>query len=123
MVIKKLLLQISFLVILYAFIRLLGKQRKQRQSVNERHEKKGDELDEINKTGKDLIKPAIQGSDDLTRISGIGPKVSATLAEAGIETFEQLAKSDENKLNAILEAAQIPFADPVSWINQAEELL
>ena len=38
----------------------------------------------------------------LTYIFGIGPKIAETLAEAGITTFAQLAKTDAAKIIAIL---------------------
>lgn len=58
--------------------------------------------------------------DDLRRIEGIGPKISALLQEAGIATFAQLAATDVGRLREILDAA--PFrapADPSTWPEQA----
>jgi predicted flap endonuclease-1-like 5' DNA nuclease len=57
--------------------------------------------------------------DDLTRVEGIGPKISSVLAEAGIVTFEQLAGSDPETLSGILRQAGLPFADPTTWPEQA----
>ena len=56
--------------------------------------------------------------DDLTRISGIGPKISGVLAEAGITTFAQLAGSGTDRLRRILDAAGIR-ATPDTWPAQA----
>jgi large subunit ribosomal protein L17 len=60
--------------------------------------------------------------DDLTRIEGIGPKISGILQEAGITTFAQLADTDPGSLEEILEAADPRLrrlADPATWPEQA----
>ncbi len=57
--------------------------------------------------------------DDLTRIAGIGPKMSSLLQEAGMVTFEQLAASDVGDLNQLLREEGLQFADPGTWPEQA----
>ncbi len=57
--------------------------------------------------------------DDLTRIEGIGPKMSSILAEDGTVTFEQLAGRDADALRALLREEGLPFADPSTWPEQA----
>ena len=59
--------------------------------------------------------------DDLTRIEGIGPKISEILGHEGITTFAALAATDEARLDVILEAAGSRFqlADPETWPEQA----
>jgi len=61
--------------------------------------------------------------DDLTIIEGIGPKISASLKEHGIRTFTQLARTDTERLQAILAEAGPAFklAAPAvkSWPEQA----
>lgn len=60
--------------------------------------------------------------DDLTRIEGIGPKISSVLQEAGITTFAQLADTDPTRLEEILEASDPRLrrlADPSTWPEQA----
>jgi len=57
--------------------------------------------------------------DDLTRIEGIGPKISSVLQEKGMLTFSQLANSDVEQLNQILDQAGIRIADPTTWPEQA----
>jgi len=57
--------------------------------------------------------------DDLTRIEGIGPKMSSVLAEAGTVTFEQLAERDSKELKEMLRAEGLQFADPTTWPEQA----
>lgn len=60
--------------------------------------------------------------DDLEKIEGIGPRISALLQEAGITTFAQLAKTEVSQLQQILQKAGSRFkmADPSSWPEQAE---
>jgi predicted flap endonuclease-1-like 5' DNA nuclease len=61
--------------------------------------------------------------DDLTMLEGIGPKISASLKEHGIRTFAQLARTDVERLQAILAEAGPAFklAAPAveSWPEQA----
>lgn len=57
--------------------------------------------------------------DPLKRIEGIGPKVAGLLEQAGILTFAQLAKTDVERLRAILDDAGLRFMKPDSWPQQA----
>jgi predicted flap endonuclease-1-like 5' DNA nuclease len=57
--------------------------------------------------------------DDLTKIEGIGPKIAATFQGAGINTFEQLAATDVERLQEILDNAGIRLGDPATWPEQA----
>ncbi len=61
-------------------------------------------------------------TDDLTKIEGIGPKIAGLLAEAGIATFNDLAKSKVSKVKEILEAAgsRYKMHDPTTWGKQAQ---
>jgi predicted flap endonuclease-1-like 5' DNA nuclease len=60
------------------------------------------------------------GPDDLTRIEGIGPKISSLLQAAGIITFAQLAEIDVGRLEEILTEADLSgLADPSTWPEQA----
>jgi predicted flap endonuclease-1-like 5' DNA nuclease len=66
--------------------------------------------------------PEAPAADDLTRIEGIGPKISGVLQEAGINTFAQLADTDPGSLEEILEAADPRLrrlANPATWPEQA----
>ncbi len=56
--------------------------------------------------------------DDLTRIEGIGPKISGILHEAGIHTFAQLAATDVETLNKIL-TGKVRLFFPDTWPEQA----
>jgi hypothetical protein len=57
--------------------------------------------------------------DDLTRIEGIGPKISRLLQAAGITNFAQLAATDVSRLEQIVREAGITIADPSTWPEQA----
>ena len=58
--------------------------------------------------------------DDLTRIEGIGPRISGLLQAAGITTFAHLASTDVKRLKQIIaEAGLTALADPTSWPEQA----
>ena len=62
-------------------------------------------------------------ADDLTRIEGIGPKISSVLKAAGITTFAQLAAAEPAQLLQVLEEADprlLRLADPRTWPEQAE---
>ena len=59
-------------------------------------------------------------ADDLTQLSGIGPKASAALATAGITTYAALAEANEPQLrHALHEADMVPPANVASWPMQA----
>jgi len=62
------------------------------------------------------------GSDDLTIIEGIGPKIAEdVLADAGIRSFAELAGTPVDRLRELLAAAGSRFAahDPGTWPEQA----
>ncbi|MES2036075.1 MAG: helix-hairpin-helix domain-containing protein [Pseudomonadota bacterium] len=40
---------------------------------------------------EEIAAPVIQAADDLTRLSGIGPKLAASLAERGVTRFAEIA--------------------------------
>lgn len=58
--------------------------------------------------------------DDLTKIEGIGPKVAKVLSEAGINTFEALARADRENVQETLNAAGFQMMNPEGWIEQAK---
>lgn len=66
--------------------------------------------------------PTPAAPDDLKAVEGIGPKISAVLADAGISTFAQLADTEVQRIQQILEAANpnlLRLADPSTWPQQA----
>ena len=58
---------------------------------------------------------------DLTRIEGIGPKISGILNEAGILNYAQLAEASVDRLREVLRGAgsRYQMAKPNSWPQQA----
>lgn len=62
--------------------------------------------------------------DDLKTINGIGPKVAELLNNAGINSFEVLAKTAVEKLEGILAKGGNSFKtmDPAPWIAEAKEM-
>ncbi len=61
--------------------------------------------------------------DDLTKVSGIGPKMRDALYAAGITTFAKLGASTEAELLAAIEAAGMRLSRNLdTWPAQAREL-
>ena len=65
------------------------------------------------------LEEATEAPDDLTRVEGIGPKVSSVLSAAGIATYRRLAESDVAALYQLLRDAGLQFMDPATWPEQA----
>lgn len=61
-----------------------------------------------------------QTRDNLKRIEGIGPKVEKVLNEAGIKTFEALARANPGDVKQVLNEAGLQMMNPEGWIEQAE---
>jgi len=86
------------------------------------------ELDATPKEEAAVAVPAIEPPaaaikpDDLKRIEGIGPKIADILNAHGILAFSQLAATDVQRLQRILEEAgpRFQLADPESWPEQAK---
>ncbi len=60
-------------------------------------------------------------SDDLTKIEGIGPKISSILRDSGIDTFEKLASASEDAIRNALTSGGLKLIPPglSSWARQA----
>jgi len=59
---------------------------------------------------------------DLTLISGIGPKTAEALQDAGVLTCEQLAKMDPDEIRPILIQAGLRSMQVEKWQNEARQL-
>jgi predicted flap endonuclease-1-like 5' DNA nuclease len=58
--------------------------------------------------------------DDLTKIEGIGPKMSQALIAGGLETFAKVAAASDDQLKAAIESGGLRFAPSlVTWAQQA----
>lgn len=66
--------------------------------------------------------PASDGKDDLTRLSGIGPKLAEAMDAAGISRYAQLAALSVEEVNGRLAASGIRYskATAESWAAQAQ---
>ena len=62
--------------------------------------------------------------DNLTKITGVGPKIQQLLNAGGIMTYNDLAKAKKSTLEKILDDAGPRFNahDPTTWMKQAKEL-
>ncbi|MDP4283731.1 MAG: 50S ribosomal protein L17 [Bacteroidota bacterium] len=83
---------------------------------------KAEETTETKAVTAPVEKAKAKKQDDLTKIEGVGPKVSEALQEAGITTFAKIAKSTPEELKEILEKSGGNFnaQDPTSWPEQAQ---
>jgi large subunit ribosomal protein L21 len=69
---------------------------------------------------RSVPKPSPDGAAErLERIEGIGPKVASLLNAAGIRTFAQLAETEVERLNELLQANRLNFINPSTWPEQA----
>ncbi len=59
------------------------------------------------------------GNDDLKKIEGVGPKIASVLAEAGITTFAELAKTESAKISEIIADVRGNHVTD-TWPKQAE---
>lgn len=58
--------------------------------------------------------------DDLTLIEGIGPKISAALVAAGVDTFAKLAAMQPDEIEKIVRGAGVRMVGkPETWAKQA----
>ncbi len=58
--------------------------------------------------------------DNLKKLEGVGPKIASVLADAGIETFAQVASASVEELDKIVrQDAGISIANPETWPEQA----
>ncbi len=63
-------------------------------------------------------------SDDLTKLTGVGPKLAEILAEGGFTSYAGIAAASVEDIQKVLEAAGSRYAskDPQPWIEEAKGL-
>ena len=61
-------------------------------------------------------------AEDLQKIEGIGPKVSRVLNEAGITTFEALARANPADIQKRLNATGLQMMNREGWIELQKEI-
>jgi predicted flap endonuclease-1-like 5' DNA nuclease len=92
--------------------------KKEGKIVSRQEVKAGSRTKKVSKT----VKSKSSGKpDDLTKIEGIGPKISSLLHAGGIKTFEALSKTAVSRLQEILNAAgpRYQMHKPGSWPKQS----
>lgn len=119
--IRKLFLKLALVMVILIIAEILNRQKAEKKTptlvINYKDEARSTITPE-----EDRDIPIEPGEpDDLTEISGIGPKISSILIEAGITSFTQLADVDESTLNQIMQEAGLRLGNPSSWIAQAKE--
>ena len=76
------------------------------------------------KAPRRLSKPRVAGADDLTVISGIGPKIHGQLNEMGVFHYDQIA--DWKKAECDYVNAGLRFKGRIEreeWVKQAKQLI
>lgn len=62
--------------------------------------------------------------DDLTKLTGVGPKLAEILVEGGFTSYAEIAASSAEAIQKVLESAGSRYAskDPAPWIEEAKGL-
>ncbi|MFV0592979.1 MAG: helix-hairpin-helix domain-containing protein [Draconibacterium sp.] len=62
--------------------------------------------------------------DDLTKLTGVGPKLAEILSEGGFASYAAVAAASIEDIQKVLEAAGSRYAskDPAPWIEEAKGL-
>ena len=98
-----------------------AKEEAKRKAAEAKKAKAKEEAEAEKAAALDSEAAEVAELDDLTRIEGIGPRISGTLQDAGIKTFGQLAATDVERIKEILEEAKLlRLADPSTWPRQAK---
>ena len=67
--------------------------------------------------------PAAAGGDDLTKLSGVGPKLAEKLNAAGVTRFDQIAAWGEDEIAAMNEVLSFKGRiEREGWVEQAKAL-
>jgi small subunit ribosomal protein S2 len=93
-------------------------EKKAKKEVAEEVEEIAEEVE----AKKEAPKKAKKVTDDLTKVEGIGPKISEVFQKSGIHSFAELAEKSEDDLKTILADAGSRYAskNPASWPKQAK---
>ena len=111
----------SMLILLWCLINQRKKEQKEQPQLKIKIDA-GEKIQPSTSTTHpevNAVQEKNQEPDDLTQISGIGPKISAILQDAGITNYAQLAGADEDEIRQILSEVGLRLGDPESWIQQA----
>lgn len=99
-----------------------SKAKKTTEKAPKAEAKEQETAVETPKVEKAPKKSAKAEADDLTKVEGIGPKISEIFQNAEIHTFADLAEKSEEELKEILTEAGSRYAskNPASWPKQAK---
>lgn len=109
---------VLIVIVLLIFWWGLGRSSGSQQTATEETE----QAEEAAKTpAAGTAPPSPKTPDDLTRIEGIGPKISQILQDAGITTFAALSATGVSDLQRIVkEEGGVRLAFPDTWPEQAK---
>lgn len=127
-------LLVALLVIVVAVIWVLYEEQEEEEAVAEPEvpafdaaveapevPTRAEAVEELEVAEPEVEAPPAPEPDDLTRIEGIGPKLSGVLQAAGISTFAGLAETEVGRLRQVLDEAGIArISDPATWPEQAK---
>ena len=73
---------------------------------------------------KEEAPKAETSGDDLTKLTGVGPKLAEILAEGGFVSYASIAAASVDDIQKVLEEAGSRYAskDPAPWIEEAKGL-
>ena len=86
--------------------------------------KEEDPKAEVKPEVKEVASKAEVAGDDLTKLTGVGPKLAEILSEGGFTTYASVAAASVEAIQKVLEAAGSRYAskDPAPWIEEAKGL-
>jgi large subunit ribosomal protein L27 len=73
---------------------------------------------------KEVAPKAEAKGDDLTKLTGVGPKLAEILVEGGFTSYAEIAAASAEAIQKVLETAGSRYAskDPAPWIEEAKGL-
>lgn len=100
----------------------LGAKKKTAKKPKEKKAVETETPKKAEKVKTEAPKKKASKGDDLTKIEGIGPKVSELFTENGIKSFSDLASKSAEELKAILtpKGGRYASMDPETWPEQAK---
>ncbi len=81
-------------------------------------------VEEVKEEAPKAEAKATAEGDDLTKLTGVGPKLAEVLAEGGFNTYAEIAAASVEAIQKVLEEAGSRYAskDPQPWIEEAKGL-
>ncbi len=81
-------------------------------------------VEEVKEEAPKAEAKATAEGDDLTKLTGVGPKLAEVLAEGGFNTYAEITAASVEAIQKVLEEAGSRYAskDPQPWIEEAKGL-